>query len=117
MISGIQSALSGAQAFSAKIESNAHNIANLNTEGYRKSRVVLSAGVAQSVQATVGRVDAPGPVVNEETAQGYAVRELSNVDLGEEIPDLMRNTHGYAANLRTVQVSDNMLQTLLDIKA
>jgi flagellar basal-body rod protein FlgC len=43
--------------------------------------------------------------------------EQSNVDLGEELPDMMLNMHGYKANLKTLQAASEMMQGLLDIKA
>ena len=43
--------------------------------------------------------------------------EQSNVDLGEEFVDMMINTHGFKANLKTVQATDALMQAVLDIKA
>lgn len=117
MIAGIQAALSGVQAFTTKIENNAHNVANLNTEGFKKDRVVLSAQVPQGVKAAVEQVDTPGSFIAEQTDQGIEMIEQSNVDLGEEMPDMLINTQGYKANLKTLQAADEMMQTVLDIKA
>lgn len=117
MITGIQSALSGLQAFTTKIENNAHNVANQNTERFKKDRVVLSEQAPQGVRATVEQVNSPGSVIAEQTGQGVEMIEQSNVDLGEEFSDLMLNTHGYKANLKTLQTADEMKQTVLDIKA
>ena len=117
MISGIQSALSGLQAFSEKIENNANNIANMNTDGFKKNRVVLSAQYPQGVKTTLEKVEAPGSFVAEMTGQGYEMVQQSNVDLGDEIPDMLLNKHGYAANIKTLQAADQMMQSVLDIKA
>ena len=116
MIAGIQSALSGLQAFSKKIENNANNIANMNTDGFEKNRAVLSAQYPQGVKATMEQVDAPGPFVAEMTGQGYEMVQQSNVDLGDEIPDMLLNKHGYAANIKTLQTADQMMQSVIDIK-
>ena len=117
MITGIQSALSGLQAFTTEIENNAKNVGNLYTTGFKKGRVVLSARVPQGVKATVEQVGAPGPVIAEQTNQGMEMIEQSNVDLGEELSSMMLVVHGYKANLKTLQVADQMLQSVLDIKA
>ncbi len=117
MVAGIQSAVSGLRAFTTKIENNANNVANLNTEGFKKDRVVLSAQVPQGVKAAVEQVDAPGAIVAKQTGQGMEMVELSNVNLGEELPEMMLNMHGYKANLKTLQAADEMMQGLLDIKA
>jgi len=117
MLSGIQAALSGLQAFTTKIDNNANNIANMNTNGFKKNRVVLSAQAPQGVKATIERVSTPGASVAEMTDQGYQMIEQSNVDLGEEMPDMLLNKHGYFANIKTLQATNQMIQSLLDIKA
>ena len=38
MISAYQTALSGLQAFSTKLQSNGNNIANANTDGFKRIR-------------------------------------------------------------------------------
>jgi len=117
MIAGTQSAVGGLQAFTTKIETNANNVANLNTEGFKKDRVVLSAQIPQGVRAGVEKVDTPGAFIAEQTDQGMEMIEQSNVDLSEEFSDLMRAAHGCKANLKTLQAVDEMIQTVLDIKA
>lgn len=117
MIASIQSALGGLRAFATKIENNANNVANMNTDGFKKDRVILSAQAPQGVSATVERIDTQGSFIAEQTDQGMEMIEQSNVDLSEEFPDLMINTQGFKANLKTLQTADAMLQTVLDIKA
>lgn len=117
MIAGIQLALSGLQAFATKIENNTNSIAKMNTEGFEKDRVVLSAQSPQGVKATVEQVDTLGLLAAEVTDQCYEIIEQSNVDLGEDIPDMMLNKRGYSANLKTLQTADQMMQSVLDIKA
>jgi len=82
MISGIQSALSGLQAYSLATEATANNIANVNTNGFKKDRVTLSAQSPQGVSATVvDKVDTPGDYAVESTSQGDQMVEQSNVDI------------------------------------
>ena len=116
MIAGIQSALSGLQAFATKIENTANNVANMNTDGFKKNRVVLSAQYPQGVKARIEQGDAHEPFTAGVTGQGYAMIEPSNVDLSEEVPEMLLNTHGYTANIKTLQAADQMMQSLLDIK-
>ncbi len=42
--------------------------------------------------------------------------ELSNVDIGEEMVGLIQSEHGFKAQIKTIQTSDEMLGSLLDIK-
>lgn len=41
----------------------------------------------------------------------------SQVDLTREIPEMLLNERGFEANVKTVQTADNLMQTLLDIRA
>ncbi len=115
MVSAVQSALSGLQAFGTRIQSNANNVANANTDGFKKSRVLLSSAEPQGVKATVEKIDSPGTSVYQETSNGSELVELSNVDLGEELPEMIINSHAYKANLKTLQTADEMTGELLKI--
>lgn len=117
MFAGIQSALSGLQASTLRTQATANNIANVNTDGFKKDRVTLSAKSPQGVSTTVGKIDTPGNIVFEETPQGEAMVETSNVDLAQEMPNLMLDKTSFNANIKTLQTADQMLQSLLDIKA
>lgn len=117
MISAVQAALSGLQAYQTKLANNANNIANANSEGFKKSRVVLEDQQPQGVTATVEKVDTPGAQVQQQTSDGYDIVELSNVDLGEELTEQMVSHHSFSANLKTLQVADEMVENLIDIKS
>ena len=46
-------------------------VANQNTERFKKERVVLSEQAPQGVRATVAQVNSPGVVLVEQTGQGW----------------------------------------------
>ncbi len=117
MISGISSGLSALGAFARKQQSIADNTANVNTDRFKKTRVDLKEGAAGQVEATVRRLDTPGPLAYEQTGDGYEMVEKSNVELTEEIPRMLVNRRSYQANVKTIQAADEMLGTLLDIKS
>lgn len=117
MLVGMRSALSGLQAFACKAEATAHNVANMQTEGFKRTRVTLATQEPAGVQATSGRDDTPGPFTVEAASQGMELVEQSNVDLGVEFPDMLRTVHGYKANVNSVRAGDEMMRTILDIKA
>jgi len=117
MIPAASSALSGLQAFGTKMNSNANNIANVSSEGYKKTRVTLSNQAPQGVKASVETVDSPGMMRLEETQNGSEFVELSNVDLAEELPESQLNSRFYQANLKTLQTVDEMTESLINIKA
>ncbi|WP_028581119.1 flagellar basal body rod C-terminal domain-containing protein [Desulfogranum japonicum] len=117
MISGLNSALSGLQAVGTKVENNANNVANLNSDGFKKGRVILSERAPQGVKANFEKVNTPGSYQIEETNNGQEMVEKSNVDLGEEMPEMIMNKHTYSANLKTIETVDEMMGQLLNTKA
>jgi flagellar hook protein FlgE len=118
MVSAYQSALSALQAFGTKINSNANNIANSLTDGFKRTGVNLASMQPQGgVKATVAKVNSQGPMVYKETNSGIELIEQSNVDLVNEMTDMTLNADYYKANLKTIQASDQMTKSLLDIKA
>ncbi len=116
MLSGISSGLSALMAIQTRVQSTANNTANVNTDGFKKTRVTLAAVEPQGVTAQVQRVDTPGPMIYEPTGNGDALIEKSNVDLAEELPQMMIDRRAFQANIKTIKTQDEMLGSLLDIK-
>lgn len=117
MIGGIHSALSGLAAAGVQTANTANNVANLNSDGFKKGRVLQAEQRPQGVSTIVEKVDTSGAYAIEDTSEGQALIEKSNVDLSEEMPQMMVNQHSYNANLKTLQVADDMTASLLDTKA
>lgn len=116
MITGLSSSVSALIAFGKKVAVTANNVANLQSEGFKKSRTLLEEGSHGGVAAQIETVNTPGVVITEEDEQGTVERELSNVDLEREIPDTILAERGYQANLKTIETEDEMLGYLLDMK-
>ena len=116
MINGISSTLSGLMSFQKKNESIANNTANINTDGYKKTRVTMQDEAPQGVSTNVSKIDTPGPMAIERTSEGEVLVEQSNVDLAEEIPQQLLTRRFFQANIKTIQVHDEMLGSLIDIK-
>lgn len=117
MIPAFQSALSGLRAFGTRIESNGNNIANAETNGFKKTRVILEEAKPHGVNPRIEKVKTEGTTVFQETGNGQEPVELSNVELSREIPETIINSRMYEANLKTIQVSDDMVGSLLKIKS
>jgi len=117
MISAYNSALSALQTFGTRVNSNSNNIANSNTNEYKRTRVVNETMDPVGVRAQVQKVEAPGTIVYDETSSGYDQVELSNVDLGTEITDMNLNSTIYKANLKTIETVSDMTGELLNLKA
>lgn len=117
MISGIHSGMSALMAIQNKTQVTANNVANANTDGFKKTRATLveadkQGGVTTLVQQSL----TPGPMVYEPTENGDTLVEKSNVELTEEMPRMVLDRRGYQANIKSIQVQDEMLGSLLDIK-
>jgi flagellar hook protein FlgE len=116
MIPAIHAALSGVFGFSKSIEVSAHNVANINTDGFKKSRMELIALESGGVQPIVRKDKSSGAVSLSSRGYDPTQLELSNVDLGEETVNRIIGQRGFEANLQTIRTADDMLGSLLDIR-
>ncbi|MDF1555548.1 MAG: flagellar basal body rod C-terminal domain-containing protein [Deferrisomatales bacterium] len=114
MISGINAALSGVLAHQLKVDTAGNNLANLSTDGFKKSRVVME-DQPRGVRAESQRVETPGPLRSDLMDSAGAPVEGSNVDIAEEMVALLTGERGFEVNLKTIQTQDEMLGELLDI--
>jgi flagellar hook protein FlgE len=115
MTFSIQSTLSAIKAFGKKMGVTANNIANVGTEGFKKSTATLVEGPNNNVEVEITQPDIPGPVVVDTTNGQMAEKEMSNVDLAEEIPQTILAQRSYEANLATLRTQDEMLKSVIDI--
>ena len=115
MISAINGPLSALQAYRKSMGVTANNIANVNTEGFKKSKATMIEGVNGGVEVAVNKVNTPGSRYQELDGDQMVDKETSNVNLEEEFPDLMVTQRTYEANLKALQTRDKMLGTTLDI--
>lgn len=104
-------ALTALQAFDRKSKVIANNIANANTDRFKKSRAELEEASPSGVRVTVERVITPGDTVTI----GEGEREPSTVNMEEELIALIVNRNNYTANIKTVKAADEMQGTLFDI--
>ena len=115
MVGSIGNNLAALKAFGTKMEITANNAANVNSEEFKKSRAKLAEGANGGVQVDVERIDTPGPSIGTVERDQTTKKELSNVDLSEEISEMIMTRHGYSANLEAIKAQDDMLGDTLDI--
>jgi flagellar hook protein FlgE len=115
MTFSIQSTLSALKAFGDKMGVTANNIANAESEGFKKNRATLTEDPEKNVTVNITRSDTPGPVTVDTTSGQLTEKEQSNVDLAEEIPQTVVVQRGYEANLSTLKTQDEMLKSVIDI--
>ncbi len=115
MMPAIQTALSGLTGFSKKIEVAAHNVANVNTDGFKNSQVEFVEVETGGVLPVVQKDNAAGPMVLKDIGQGPEQVELSNADLADEAVNLIIGQRGFEANLQALKTADAVLGSILDI--
>lgn len=116
MISAIHTALSGLTAFGKQIEVVAHNVANVNTDGFKKSRTEFVEIPGGGVLPVVEKDDSSGPTVLRDTGNHQTMVELSNVDLAEEAVQQIMAQRSFEANLQTLRTGNSLLGSILDMR-
>jgi len=89
---------SALKAFGTSQQVTANNLANLNTDSFKASKVTLQENGSDGVNATVSGTE-------------------DQVDISREATNLMTNTHGFKANVKVLTVAAEMAKELLNIKA
>jgi flagellar basal-body rod protein FlgC len=114
MINPIFSALSALAALGEKLGVTGNNIANMNTEGFKKSGAILEEALPSGVTVTINRIHTSGSPLPSEGG-GEGVRESSNVAVEQEMVDLITTKDAYTSNLKTIATEEEILGTLFDI--
>lgn len=92
-------AVSGVHAATTRLDVAAHNIANAQTPGHQRQVVHQQSQETAGVLTTVGKTEEVGP------------------DLAADLVAQMEASYSYKANLRTIQTQNEMMGSLLDVKA
>jgi flagellar basal body rod protein FlgG len=115
MIDGVGITLSALSAFEKKTEVTANNVANVESDGYKSHRAVLTEGIGGGVEVEISTTNDPGPVRVFQEGDTTKQVELSNVDLSREMPEAASSATYHAANLKVLSTRDEMLGTVLDL--
>lgn len=116
MIAGMGSALSAIQAGVKILSGGAHNTANVQSEGFKRTRVLPVESADGGITVALDKDSASRPAFfsNEDPS---GLREVSNVDLGEEIISNLQAVHLIEANIASFKIQNKSLGSLLDIIA
>ena len=107
-------ALTGLRALSIKLDVTADNVANVNSDGFKKSRAEFEEAYPYGVKATVNQTDTPGILLSPEAGES-AMRESANVALEEELVNLTTVQNTYYANLAVIKTDKEIQRTLLHL--
>jgi flagellar hook protein FlgE len=100
----ISNNISSMMANQSYLNNGANNIANSNTDGFIPNSTVLKQSSNDSV------------VANSRVASDTGSQK-SQTDLNKEIPDQIVAQNGFSVNSSAIKTQDEMLGTLLDMKA
>lgn len=92
-------ALSGMNAAQTTLNSSAHNVANMNTSGFRRQEVVQSAQAGGGVSTTLTTASAVG------------------ASLETDVVTQLQAKNSFLASLAVFKTSDKMAGALLDMTA
>jgi flagellar basal body rod protein FlgG len=112
MIEGIYSSIAGVRTSGKKLANSAGNIANCNTDGYKKTDATITEDAVGLPDVTITRDATPGALIEEPDG---VMRETSNVDLSQEMVQMMIARRVYQANTRALKVQNDALNSVLDI--
>lgn len=113
------SAISGISANTVRAAVAANNIANVNTSGFKASRVTVESSGSDRQETHITESTESGSFIprSDGLPEGSELEETSNVDLAEEFVQLQISEHGYSANAAVIRTQDEMLGTVLDMRA
>jgi flagellar basal-body rod protein FlgC len=108
----INSGISALNALGTRQAVTANNVANLDTPKFKRATTVLEEGESGSLSVKVQQVNSPGVMINQPDG---SLEELSNVDLGKELSDMIPTRHGYEANIKALETQDEMEDSVIDL--
>jgi len=89
---------SALSAYGIRQAVTANNVANIETPDFKASTVTLQEKTTGGVQASVSKTN-------------------DTVDISREAVNMISNSNGFKANIKTLQAQDEMAKELLNIKA
>ena len=112
----LYASVAGINAFFNKMDVSAHNVANLNTDNYKR-RIPHVQEDQNGLPATTVTIDNTPGLENTRRAgepEGPP-REMSNVNYAEEAVSMIEAEMGVKANVKALKAAGEMFGSLLDI--
>ena len=106
--------LSGIKSAQRSMDVTANNVANVNTDGFKKDIAQFIEGKNGGVTVTIRKSTEPGPI---KQIQGGQQIEASNVDLAEEAVNMITYQRMTEANLAVLRTDSAIHKSLIDIFA
>ncbi|MBR7777426.1 flagellar basal body protein [Undibacterium rugosum] len=108
----LNSGLSGMRAAQTALDVSSHNIANMNTQGFKPQQIIQSengtGGVSTAIRASATE--------SAETANTSEIA-ASGTDAATEVVNSLRFRATFDLNAKMVKTADELLGTLVNTKA
>ncbi len=104
--------ISALKALGSRQAVTANNIANSETQEFKKSVAVLEEGRNGAVSVKTQQINTSGTMLQQPDG---TLEEMSNVDLAQEVVSMIPTKHAYEANLKALQVDSEMEDSVLDL--
>ncbi len=114
MISPINSSVSAINAALKKRAASSHNIANVNTDGFKSVVASLQENRNGGVSVKISKNPQPGAVYDKGNGEET---ESSNVDLAVESVQQIIARNMFAANIAALKTYQEMEESVIDIMA
>ena len=108
--------VAGINAFLKKMDVTAHNVANLNTDNYKRRIPHVTEDKNGLPETTVTIDNTPGLENPRRAGEPEGPpREMSNVNYAEEAVNMIEAEMGVKANVKALKAAGEMFGSLLDI--
>lgn len=112
VISALNSGISAMRAFESALDSSAHNVANASTNNFQPQIAGFQEGVNGGVIVNLSQASkALSSQVN-----GEASNQASGTELSTEITNSLQYKIGFQMAAKLVKTSDEILDTLVNMK-
>lgn len=110
------SSIAGINAFLTKMDVAANNIANINTDNFKRrvAEITQDKNGHPKVNITIDKTTGLEKTQKPGEPEGPP-KELSNVNYTEEAVSMIESKIGIKANVKTLQTEGEMLASLIDI--
>lgn len=114
--SAINIGLSSLHSYQRALDSTSHNIANAATSGFQPQQVNFQEAIAGGVIVDISQ-NGKTAINSAINAPSSAENEASGTDLAKELVHSLQYKAGFELSTRLIKTSDEVLGTLIDIKA
>jgi flagellar hook protein FlgE len=112
--SALNIGMTSLRAYQRALDSSSHNIANANTSGFQPEQAQFQESAAGGVIVNISQ---NGSVASGSETPADLTTQASGTDLATELVNSIQYKSGFEFSAQIVKAADEVLGTLIDIKA